>query len=226
MNYQQGDILYVKIDAQYYVSKILRVDEDFGIYHVCSYIPMLQEPVLKDVPELMAFILHAPISDFPDGVILTNEPVKPEELVGYLEYLKLTDFGGYLKETGQDAKEVVAAANELYTKALALTDEKKYEEAIEHYSQAFELFPLFYEAMDNRAFVKMDMGRWQEAIEDFQISLSVNPESVLAEFSIGECYLKMKDYVAAKEQFEKALSIDPNDKLSLEFLAKVQALMK
>jgi tetratricopeptide (TPR) repeat protein len=74
--------------------------------------------------------------------------------------------------------------------------------------------------MDNRAFVKMDMGLWQEAIEDFQISMSVNPESVLCEFSIGECYLKMKEYIAAKEQFEKALSIDPNDKRSLEFLGK------
>ena len=117
-------------------------------------------------------------------------------------------------------------ANELYTKALTLTDEKKYEEAIEYYSKAFEMFPLFYEAMDNRAFVKMDLGRWQDAIDDFQISLSVNPESVLAEFSIGECYLKMKDYLSAKEQFEKALLIDPNDKRSQELLTKTEALLR
>jgi hypothetical protein len=124
MNYQQGDFLYVKINELYYLSKILRVDEAFGIYHVCSYSPMTEPPQAEDIPYLQAFILHAPIADFPDGVVIANEPVRTEELSGYLEYLKLTDFGGYLKETGQDLQIVVSTANEFYTKALALTDEK------------------------------------------------------------------------------------------------------
>ncbi len=226
MNYQEGDILYIKIGNQYYVSKILRVDKDFDIYHVCSYAPLDRIPAISDIPDLQPFILHSPISDFPEGTLLTREPVREEELIGYLEYLKLTDFGGYLGETGQDPKEVVHVANEYFKKGLQLTDEKKYEEAIESYTQAFDTFPLFYEAMDNRAFVKMDMGRWQDAIEDFQISLSINPGSVLCEFSIGECCLRMTDYSAAKEQFEKALALDPTDKLSLEFLAKTEKLIK
>lgn len=79
----------------------------------------------------------------------------------------------------------------IFYKAYALTDEKKSYEAIEQYTKAFELFPLFHEAMDNRAFVNMNMGKWLDAIADFQISLWIFPVSTLAEFSIEECYLNM-----------------------------------
>lgn len=49
---------------------------------------------------------------------------------------------------------------------LRLTDEKKLFEAIDSYSKAIDLFPPFFEAIDNRAFCKMDLGMWAEAIED------------------------------------------------------------
>ena len=59
---------------------------------------------------------------------------------------------------------------------------------------------------------------------DFELSLTVEPVSVLAEFSIDGCYLKMKDAKRAAQQFEKALAIDPNHRLSQDFLAKARAL--
>lgn len=224
MNYSEGDIVWSKVGEEYYVYKILRIGEGYDMYHVCTYEPFDRIPQASDIPFLKLFIGHAPVSEF-EGMILANEAVEAKELDGYIEYLKYTNFYEYLNETGQDAEVVVASANALFHKAYALTDEKKYEEAILLYTEAYTIFPMFYEAIDNCAFVKMDMGRWQEAIADFQLSLSVNPVSVLAEFSIGECYLKMGVYTLAIQQFDKALAIDPEDTLSRDFKAKTLALM-
>jgi tetratricopeptide (TPR) repeat protein len=86
---------------------------------------------------------------------------------------------------------------------------------------AINLYPTLYEAIDNRAFCKMDLGRWREAIEDFNLSLTIHPYSALAEFSIGECYLKLDDHTAAKEYFNRALALEPDHELSKEFLQKI-----
>ena len=106
-----------------------------------------------------------------------------------------------------------------------MTEEKKHYEAIDAYTKAIDLFPQFFEAIDNRAFCKMDIGLWSDAIEDFKFSLQQNPNSLLAEFSIGECYFKMGDYLNAKQQFEKAHSIDPNHQAPKQFLDKINALI-
>jgi tetratricopeptide (TPR) repeat protein len=90
---------------------------------------------------------------------------------------------------------------------------------------AIYLFPQFFEAIDNRAFSKMDLGLWSDAIKDFKLSLEQNPNTILAEFSIGECYFKMGDFQNAKRQFEIANNIDPNDQTSRQFLDKVNAIL-
>jgi tetratricopeptide (TPR) repeat protein len=66
----------------------------------------------------------------------------------------------------------------------------------------------------------MDLGKWTDAIEDFKLSLSVNPKSLLAEFSIGECFFKMGDYKNAIKQFQKAIDIDPAHQAPRDFLKK------
>lgn len=225
MKYKEGDILYTKEQNEYYVSKVLRVDADYGIYHVKTYTPMDREPQLSDLESLNVMIGHSPLAEPQDAVVLHNEAVRGWELEGYLVYLQYTNFPEYIKEAGLDPKEIVAEAKDYFDRAYQATDEQRYEDAIELYSKAYEVFPMFYEAVDNRAFVKMDMARWQEAIEDFQLSLTINPDSVLAEFSIGECYMRLMNYMTAKEQFEKALRIDPSHALSKEFLQKTMALM-
>ena len=68
----------------------------------------------------------------------------------------------------------------------------------------------------------MDLGLWTEAIKDFEISLSINPNSLLAEFSIGECYYKMSDFQKAKKHFQKAHEIDPTHDAPIKFLKMVE----
>lgn len=212
-----GDLFYVNHDGAYHTYKLLGNDTDFSCYHVLAYEPLSAAPSPREVDHLKISIYHMPVdaAGFENPVVLGNMRVSADELIGYHEYLRQT----------QSPESYTSLAIGYFNDGLFLTDEQKHEEAIDAYSKGVDLFPLFYEAIDNRAFCKMNLAQWEAAIEDFNLSLQVNPASVLAEFSIGECYLRLKRYQDAKLQFEKALVIDPEHQLSKEFLEKVKAFI-
>lgn len=214
MEFTEGDIFYTLLNNQYYFHKVLKVDNDFNTYHVLGYNPVSTLPETAD--GLTVFIYHTPIdkNGFENPVLFTKTILTDEELVGFHEYIRMTN----------NMDLIIPEATRYFHEGYALTDEKKHELAIKKYTLAVELFPMLYEALDNRAFCKMDLGRWQDAIEDFYLSLQVNPFSALAEFSIGECYMKMGDLETAKAQFHKALEVDPAYDLPKEFLKKVALL--
>jgi tetratricopeptide (TPR) repeat protein len=213
--FQEGDVFYVQLEGKCHILKLLRHDAALETYHVLSYEPVAQLPRASELEQLSIMAYHSPIAQggFTNPKLLAKSKVTDDDLLGYREYIRQTD----------NVDEIVRLANKYYKEAYALTTIKQHAEAIAKYTLAIELMPTFFEAIDNRAFCKMDLARWRDAIADFELSLTVEPGSVLAEFSIGECYLKMKDANRAAQQFEKALAIDPNHKLSQDFLAKARA---
>jgi len=215
--FSEGDIFYTHFDNQYHIYKLLIFDKDFECYHVLGYKPLDTLPSSKNIDSLEVAVYHSPIdkNGFKDAKHLAKDKISSDDLIGYHEYLRQT----------QEPNYYIPIANEYYQAGLRLTDEKKHEDAIDSYSKAIDLVPNFFEAIDNRAFCKMDLGQWTQAIEDFQKSLEVNPDSLLAEFSIGECYLKMDNHQKAKEQFEKAIAIDPIHQAPKDFLKKVNELL-
>ena len=216
-DFSEGDLFYTLFDNQYHIYKLLVFDRGFECYHVLTYEPVQKLPDIQDIPSLKVAVYHSPIekNGFADAKFLTKTKVTSDDLTGYHEYLRQT----------QEPDYYIPIVNEYYQAGLRLTDEEKHTEAIDSYSKAVDLVPNFFEAIDNRAFCKMDLGLWTEAIQDFQGSLEVNPKSLLAEFSIGECYLKLGNFQKAKEQFEKAIAIDPTDQAPKEFLKKVNDLL-
>ncbi|MDJ1471538.1 tetratricopeptide repeat protein [Xanthocytophaga flava] len=217
MNFTTGDLFYLQSDQQYHLYKLLMDDAAFNCYHVLTYAPLDRVPVQIDVETLDIWMYHLPIDKeaFVNATLLTNQPIIAEDLIGYHEYLRQT----------KAPKEYIPVATAYYRDGLRLTDEKKYPEAIDAYSKAVDLFPQFYEAIDNRGFCKMDLGLWEDAIDDFHLSLEENPNSLLAEFSMGECYYKMGEYEKAKLHFEIAHQIDPNHQAPIQFLAKVKSIL-
>jgi len=208
----EGDIFYTFRNNQYHLYKLLKIDE-YDTFHVLGYAPLDELPPKEKINDLEIQIYHFPIAPtgFPGSKIFAKSTVTDEDMTGYRTYLEMM----------QEDNARLEEADKLYKKAYYLTDEKKHEEAIANYSKAIELVPSFFEAIDNRAFCKMDLARWSEAIQDFKQSLEVNPNSALAEFSIGECYFRLGNYGEAKKQFKKALSIDPDHKGAKLFLQKV-----
>ena len=215
--FSPGDVFYTQHDNQYHLRKLLVFDKEFECYHVLAYKPLDNLPDKEALDTLEVFAYHLPInkSGFTDPVLIANTKVVAENLIGYHEYLKQTQIPDYY----------IPIAGQYYSEGLRLTDEQQLTDAIDAYSKAVDLFPSFYEAIDNRAFCQMDLGLWEEAIEGFEQSLAVNPVSMLAEFSIGECYLNLGDYFKAKTQFEKAIALDPENQIPIDFLQKVNGLI-
>jgi tetratricopeptide (TPR) repeat protein len=211
--FSEGDIFYTYFDNHFHINKLLKFEREYDTYHILSYQPAEQLPEIREIENLGIFIHHAPIdkNGFENPKLLAKSSVSANDLRGYHEYVRQT----------HNTEDLIAIANDYYSNGNRLSDEKRFEESIDEYSKAINLIPVFYEAIDNRAFSKMDLGRWAEAVKDFELSLQVNPESAIAEFSIGECYLKSGDYTQAKEHFEEALIIDPAHQLSQDFLNKM-----
>lgn len=216
--FREGDVFYTFYGEEYRVYKLLKTDEAGETFHVLCYAPLKQAPTLSDLQDLQVSIYHVPIhrESFHDTTFLLNVPVTEDELIGFYEYERQTE---------ADFEDAIRIATAHYKTAYDLTDEGKIDEAIEQYSAAINLIPTFYEAIDNRAFCKMDQGRWRDAIEDFQLSLQVHPDSLLAEFSIGECYYRLGEFAKARDQFEKCTKIDPSHELSQEFLVRSSEMM-
>jgi len=217
-DFTEGDIFYTYSDNKYHIYKLLVFDRSFDCYHVLSYKTSDTLPNLENIDALKVAIYHLPMdkNGFANATFVAKAMITSDDLIGYHEYLRQT----------QELAYYIPIANEYYQTGLRLTDEKNYYKAIDSYSKAIDLVPDFFEAIDNRAFCKMDLALWGEAILDFQESIQVNPGSLLAEFSIGECYFNMGNYQKAKEQFEKAIIIDPTHQAPKDFLEKVNELLE
>lgn len=214
-NFTPGDIFYTHPEKQYLVFKLLAAEPALGIYHVLSYAPMDSLPAVDDLKTAPVAIYHVPMGPdaFTNPTLLGSSPLTAGDLIGYHTFLRET----------QEPEQYVPLASGYFSEAFALTDEEKYEEAIDAYTKAIDLIPPFFEAIDNRAFCKMDMGLWEEAIADFQLSLETNPGSALAEFSIGECYVKLEDYANAKIHLKRADEIAPGDEATQHYLKFINA---
>lgn len=214
-DFREGDIFFTSYNDKFYIYKLLRKEGDDG-FHVLSYVPVPELP--GDFSRLQVNIYHLPMhrESFVSAQLLAHEEVTDDELIGYYEYMHQHE---------NDFEEAATRATEYYHEAYLLTEQGKIEEAIEKYSKAVELVPSFFEAIDNRAFCKMDLGRWREAIADFRLSLEVNPGSLLAEFSIGECYFRLGEFPQALAQFERCVELDPRHELSLELVRKTTEII-
>ena len=229
---QEGDILVSQRKDGFGLLKILRI-ADFGdrgkVAHVMMYATLPNRPTLADLKSAQVLAMHAPISDQGlerDCEILGNVPVERDELEGYFEYLKHTNFPQYAAEQGVSIEELIARANTAYEAGNALGQNKQFAEAVATYEEAISEFPLFFEAHDNCALTLMDSGKFPEAIDGFAESLRLKPDNHLALFSVGECHLKLGEAAEAVRIFRECLSRWPDKPHNRQFLARAEALLK
>jgi tetratricopeptide (TPR) repeat protein len=202
-----GDLIVQQDKAGWKAIKILAVDawpDGSFAAHCLTFESSPVKPTAESLKRAPVRIWHAPIDaqSFGKGwELVGNQMPSTQELAGFTMYLKLTDFPRYVELTQQDPKVLIQTATDYYTRANALGDQGKRLEAIAEYTKAIDTVPLFFEAIDNRAFTYMELGRFGEALSDFEESLRANPDGVTAFFSRGECLMKLGQLVAAEKVF-------------------------
>lgn len=228
-----GDLIIREKKPGWIAMKILALDswpDGEATAHCLTYESVFNKPDLASLKAAKVKVWHAPIDakNFNSGwERVGNTQATEEELSGFVEYLKHTDFPRYANFTGQETSEIIHQASEHYKHAYALGDQGKRIEAIEEYSKAIELFPLFFEAVDNRAFTYMELALYEYALRDFEVSLYLNPDGMSAFFSKGECLLRLGKLTAAEEIFSEGISRFPEHAASFQqFLQQAQEMQK
>jgi ribosomal protein S12 methylthiotransferase accessory factor len=95
---------------------------------------------------------------------------------------------------------------------LALENQERAGEAMEHFRQALRLNPPAHELPSiyvHLGSCQKDLGYFREAAEAFRQALELDPQLKEAHHFLGFCYFKLEEYGQAVECFEKAIELDP-----------------
>lgn len=206
---QSGDILLQENDLTWQTVRILALDEvrvGLTVAHCMVYQKFESRPEIGELTDNRVMIWHMPIdgTSFIDGwETIGNEPIQEAQLIGYIEYLRHTDFPRYCELTGEDMDTRIKKSVEHFERATALSDEKKFQEAAVEYGKSVDAFPLYFEAADNQGLTLMDAGLYEDAIASFDRSLGINPDGVDAFFSKGECLMRLQRFDDAEAIFSE-----------------------
>lgn len=103
---------------------------------------------------------------------------------------------------------------EFFIKAYKLTDEAKYDEAMDNYTTAIGINPKFAEAYMNRAQVRFQLApekrKFSEIINDCNKAIQLNPKLGIAYYNRGLAEMLDGDYDLALNDFDLGLKLDPS----------------
>jgi len=102
--------------------------------------------------------------------------------------------------TGCDFK----TAQDYLNEADRLSEQKKYQEAIELLDKAIKKDPKYLGAYINRGADKSALGNFEAAIDDYKAVLQIDPKNTLALFNIGNNYKRISDFGKAVDYYNQA----------------------
>ena len=94
---------------------------------------------------------------------------------------------------------------------IQLSNEGKYEEAIEAYDKAIEINPQDTNAWYNKGNDLCNLGKYEEALNAYDKVIEINPQDVDAWNNKGATFADLNKHIEALECFDKLLEINPQD---------------
>jgi tetratricopeptide (TPR) repeat protein len=100
------------------------------------------------------------------------------------------------------------------TKAVKLSKEKKYAEAIACYDKVIELDPRSKAAWFNKALVSSHLDKHEEALTCYEEAIRIDPTYARSWFNKGVTCIRLKKIPEAIACFEEAVRLDPTDEIA------------
>jgi len=100
------------------------------------------------------------------------------------------------------------------TKAVKLSKEKKYAEAIACYDKVIELDPRSKAAWFNKALVSSHLDKHEEALTCYEEAIRLDPTYARSWFNKGVTCIRLKKIPEAVACFEEAVRLDPTDEIA------------
>lgn len=96
-----------------------------------------------------------------------------------------------------------------YNYGVALSKQKKNEEALSHFQKAIDLNPYFISGYIAMGTASVELNRLEDAEKYFLKALEINPENAEIRHNLGVVYSNMGNTEKAIEEIEKAIEIQP-----------------
>ncbi|MCL1126379.1 tetratricopeptide repeat protein [Shewanella surugensis] len=214
---QVGDILINNSHLQWYTVHIVALDNNdvLGMTaHAILYKASTNKPSLSLLTPNNIASQHSQmdIDSFQDWHKLTHKKPTPQDLEGYIHYLKHANFEHYVHYTGQNSAQIIAKSNALDKKAHREKRQGHHDKAIHLYQKAIELYPTNVQAMEHLASLYMDSDLFDEALALFESSLHLHPDNSTGQLLLGQCLLHMGRFYQAKRVFQDGIKQYPEQK--------------
>lgn len=170
---REGDIYFSNREGQYFVHKVLRLQEtQHPVMHIQTRGPLDQRPEADYFEKYPTYLRHDLVDPLSREEVhyLGNRPVRSAELEPYLHYLKSRDYDAYLKERGQNPDDIYRKAGDAYNLGSAHFEEEQFDKAIKHFDKALKLYPPLYIAHIGRGFCYLAVADLERAWDDLCIA--------------------------------------------------------
>lgn len=104
----------------------------------------------------------------------------------------------------------LAEAHKLLGDMLVTSPRRLYDQAVQAYTAALEIWPDYAEARVGLGDARQAKGQFDEAIEEYRKALAVEPTNARVHLGMGKIYYNEKQlYHEAVEAYQKAIALDP-----------------
>lgn len=103
------------------------------------------------------------------------------------------------------------SATELFKIGVYNTQQGKYEQALENFTQAIKLEPDFAAVYSNRCLVHIQLQDYEKAIQDCSQTLELNPNNSAAYLNRGLAYYRIANHQSAIPDYTKVIELQPDD---------------
>ncbi|MBT3416171.1 MAG: tetratricopeptide repeat protein [Nitrospina sp.] len=93
---------------------------------------------------------------------------------------------------------------------VALSDEGKDEEAIDHFKQAIQLKPEFSEAYYSLGVSLSKLSKFEESINPYRQAIRLKPDDADAHYNLGTSLSELKNFDTAISHFKQSIRLKPN----------------